>query len=266
MKQSFVLCLFCILITKSYGSFATDDCTDAQSNSSYILSHAKRALNSDNFEHQTYYADRSLQALQKTKSLLGNCSCKEAKDPIYEAEISLKKAIAPKDWDQGRFYTKKAIEHIDALMNAMYNCTSGVPTNVEKSSELDTTQEQLLAKQKELEAQQAALKKQQENLAKEMAKQKEIAAENAKKRAKELQTQKQHRQKMEAALAQYENAIKAVYEAMDCKDAKAMVLSNYKRMEEDLTKEGIDQTKLYYKQRAMAISQKALEHLGNCTQ
>ncbi|MCV6630830.1 MAG: hypothetical protein OIF50_13340, partial [Flavobacteriaceae bacterium] len=121
MKQGFLLLLCSFVLAPTYAKVKTntDDCTNAQSNTSYVMSHAKRALKSDNFDHQTYYAERSLKAIEKTKGFLSNCNCNGASDPAYEATKSLKLAIDPKDWDEGRYYTKKAIEHIENLMIAM---------------------------------------------------------------------------------------------------------------------------------------------------
>jgi hypothetical protein len=101
------------------------DCTDAYASASYSLSHAKRSLNANNFDHQQYYAGRALEAFEKARGLVVSCGCNGSMDAILDGIEHLSEALDPKDWDMGRYYTKKAVADAEALLSALDACTRG---------------------------------------------------------------------------------------------------------------------------------------------
>lgn len=80
-------------------------------------------MKATNFEHQTYYAERALIAMEKSEGYMGDCGCAQAEDKTYYLKKSLEKAISPADWDAGRFYTKKSKGLISELISALDECT-----------------------------------------------------------------------------------------------------------------------------------------------
>jgi hypothetical protein len=120
MKNSTLFIVF--LIT----TFAVKaNCTNAYSSASYALAHAKKAMSSNNFDHQRYYAERALTAFEKTQSLTEDCGCEASSESIFNGIDNLTKAIDPKDWEMGRYYTKKAVANAQDLLVALDLCTSG---------------------------------------------------------------------------------------------------------------------------------------------
>src|SRR5690606_28358181 len=87
-------------------------CNSAYSQATYALAHTKKSLNSNNFDHQKYYADRAVEALAKAKTLVESCGCTAATTPILDGLDNLQQAVDPTDWESGRFYAKHAYEHL----------------------------------------------------------------------------------------------------------------------------------------------------------
>jgi len=105
--------------TFTYGS----NCDNLYAKVTYSLSHSKKAMTATNFEHQMYYAERALVALEKSKEYQAECSCAKSEDKTLDAIEVLEKAIEPRDWEAGRFYTKKSIALIDELITVIDECT-----------------------------------------------------------------------------------------------------------------------------------------------
>ncbi|SDL83273.1 hypothetical protein SAMN04488514_10392 [Kriegella aquimaris] len=99
--------------------FASANCDNTYSSVSYVLSHTKKSMSSNNFEHQKYYATRALEALEKTQKLAKTCGCEPAMEAIFDGLDNLEKAIEQDDWDMGRHYTKKALENTQDVINQL---------------------------------------------------------------------------------------------------------------------------------------------------
>lgn len=120
-----VLAVFCaIQATYSF------QCDNFYSKVTYALSHGKKAMDATNFEHQMYYAERALTALEKGEAFMADCSCDKAKGKTVDAMETLDKAIEPADWEAGRFFTKKALGEINELITILDQCTLGVSSPV----------------------------------------------------------------------------------------------------------------------------------------
>lgn len=104
-------------------------CDNFYSKVTYALNHGKKAMTATNFEHQMYYAERANEALEDSKSFLGDCDCAKAQTQTRDAMETLDKAVAPIDWEAGRFFTKKALEQINELITSIDQCTQGIPAD-----------------------------------------------------------------------------------------------------------------------------------------
>ncbi len=130
-KKSLLSILFLLTIV-----FVSANCDNTYSSASYVLSHTKKSMSSNNFEHQKYYASRAFQALEKTQKLAKACGCEPALEAIANGLENLKKAIEQDDWDMGRHYTKRALENTQNVINQLDIFTQNNPEKVNDSNTL----------------------------------------------------------------------------------------------------------------------------------
>jgi hypothetical protein len=225
MKNSTLFIVF--LIT----TFAVKaNCTNAYSSASYALAHAKKAMSSNNFDHQRYYAERALTAFEKTQSLTEDCGCEASSESIFNGIDNLTKAIDPKDWEMGRYYTKKAVANAQDLLVALDLCTSGeskaIPLEVSpESKETAVT----LKNPEELEAQ-LALKR--------MA---------------------------EITMYEFEKSIKELAALLSCREELNLNQSLLQKTEEELELESLEETREFYRKQTINMQIRALEVLTGCS-
>ncbi|WP_318308250.1 hypothetical protein [Flagellimonas crocea] len=117
----------------------SNQCDNFYSKVTYALSHGKKAMEATNFEHQMYYAERALTALEQSESFMSECSCDKAKNKTLDAMETLDKAIEPIDWEAGRFFTKKALGEINELITILDQCTLGTSSTVESTEVSEET-------------------------------------------------------------------------------------------------------------------------------
>ena len=75
VPKSHVLVVF-VLIFAAQATYA--QCDNFYSKVTYALSHGKKAMEATNFEHQMYYAERALTALEKSEDFMAECNCDKA--------------------------------------------------------------------------------------------------------------------------------------------------------------------------------------------
>lgn len=118
-----------------------NQCDNFYAKVTYALNHTKKGMSATNFEHQMYYAERALTALEKGKEFMADCSCAKTKNKTLDAMETLDKAIEPVDWEAGRFFTKKAMAQINELITILDECTFGSSTTATITDSADTTME-----------------------------------------------------------------------------------------------------------------------------
>ena len=145
-KPQLTLLLICLF---AQVAIAKSNCEDAYTSASYGLSHSKKAFKANNFDHQQYYAGRALDALEKTRDQVNNCGCDGALVSIASSIENLEKALDPKDWDMGRYFTKRAIADAYSVLENLDICSlpndtssSDPNTNITESSDSASTPEQ----------------------------------------------------------------------------------------------------------------------------
>ncbi|WP_421811808.1 hypothetical protein [Flagellimonas sp.] len=153
----FVVMAFLFAIQATY----SNQCDNFYAKVTYALSHGKKAMDATNFEHQMYYAERALTALEKSEAFMAECSCDKAKNKTLDAMETLDKAIEPVDWETGRFFTKKALGEINELITIIDQCTLGISTtssivtteatSYNEGSEIEETTETATVESMELE-------------------------------------------------------------------------------------------------------------------
>jgi len=272
MKTTFIL--LWILLGFNSNEVTNNDCSEANSPATYALSHAKKSLNADNFDHQKYYAERALEAFEKTKALIQNCGCEEANDVIIQGSENLKKASEPNDWDKGRFYVKKAYADAQNLIGALDLCASGRKSPVYSNDDYiadssindaeKINEQKILEQQKRLKEQQQQLIEEQKKLDRELKEQRKLAEQRDLARQKELQQQIKLKVKAEQALLNFEKSITELTEVLGCKEAYNIINDSYLRAEKTLESESLNGTKRYYAEKARDIARQALNGLQNC--
>lgn len=140
----FVVMAFLFAIQATY----SNQCDNFYAKVTYALSHGKKAMNATNFEHQMYYAERALTALEKSEAYMAECSCDKAKNKTLDAMETLDKAIEPADWEAGRFFTKKALAEINELITIIDQCTLGTSPTTEETIEMETSYDENLVEEK----------------------------------------------------------------------------------------------------------------------
>lgn len=269
MKTTFFL--WSLLIAVSAHAYQSD-CLNAQSSANYVVAHTSKSLKADNFDHQRYYAERAIEAMQKTQKFVDGCGCENAKVNIDLGLENLKKAATAPDWDKGRYFTKKAYAEVQNLMVSIDECGSGRLNNsyndtyvASLSNEETIAQEQkILEQQRKLEAEKRKLEEEQQRLAEALQNQRKLKERQEIERQKELQQQIKLKVKAEQALQNFEKAITALSEVLGCTEAYNIIYENYVRAENALQSETLSSTRRYYTEQAQTISKKALDALDRC--
>lgn len=250
------------------------NCGEAYSTATYALSHTKKSLDSNNFDHQMYYADRAIDALEKTKGLAENCGCDNSMDYIMNGLVDLKKSADPEDWDKGRYFAQKAYEELQSLINAFDVCTSAAPSvnyDLENNAATDASSKEiqmegngLKEKQRQLEQQQQELLEQQRLLSKKIEKQKKLDAQMQRTRELEYDEQLKLKRIAELTIIEYGSKLKNLITVFDCSPSSTFSNWSTERSEEELRNETLETTRKFYINQVVSMQKQALEVLNNC--
>lgn len=210
---------------------AKANCTNAYSSASYALAHAKKAMSADNFDHQRYYAERALIAFEKTQAMTEECGCETSDTYIYNGIDNLTKAVDPKDWEMGRYYTKKAVADAQDLLVALDLCTSGEGSTFPDEATLQYSEpEEDFKNPEELEAQ-LALKR--------MA---------------------------EITMFEFEKSVRELARLLSCQDELDFNQILEEKTEEALQKESLEETKEFYRKQTVSLQLRALDAIKACSE
>ncbi|UGU17330.1 hypothetical protein LS482_05525 [Sinomicrobium kalidii] len=267
-----VLCLFFLMSSV----FVFADCTTLYSSITYAFSHSGKSLEANNFDHQRYYAKRSLQALEKAEEQMESCDCTKINNIMYDVRESLEKAIDPEDWDTGRFYVKKAREYLSETITTLDRCTADtdpVPASAPDEAKEDDYSDKKVAgedkkvtlaeKQEALKKEQEALIAKQKALERQLDEQRRIEQQLAEARQKELEAQKTLKVKAEIELYKMESAAMELINAFSC--GEFVIKETYKRGEEVLQEESLEETRHFYREKLREIVKKMTDELDNCS-
>jgi len=267
--------LILLISLVSYSFMSAANCDTAYSSAAYALSHAKKGLKADNYDHQKYYAERALEAFKKTQKLVESCGCAEALNSILDGIENLESAIDPEDWDAGRYFTKKAFANAQDALSAMdvcagnstainYSVESSSDVALEGTSDIAMESQSLNEQQKRLEAEQQKLIEQQRALEQKIEKQRVLANEVRANRQMELEEQYRLKRVSEQSLGSFEKNIKELASIYGCDNAIAIMNSYVPRKDALLNNETLAETRSYYLQQTISMQTKALEALQKC--
>ncbi len=213
------------------------NCTNAYASAGYSLSHVKKSLSANNFEHQQYYAERALLAFEKALAQIENCGCQASMNPILDGIENLETALSQTEWDMGRFYTKKALENAEELLNSLDVCTTT------ETSEFESGSEEV-----------------QEAVSDGMV----TLAENTEE-VSSLEKQLDFKRSAEIDIAALEGSIRELATLFQCEKALHILGDRKTRTEEEIKAESFEKTKAYYLSQVVSIHNKALFALIECS-
>ncbi|MGS2764152.1 hypothetical protein [Sinomicrobium sp. M5D2P9] len=269
--MKYILCFVFMM----FSVFAFADCTSLYSAVTYAFSHSGKSLKANNFDHQRYYAKRSMEAIENAEEQLGSCGCSKAGDIIYDIKENLEKSIDPEDWDTGRFYIKKVRTFLGELITTLDLCTADtdpVPATVPDTAKENDYKEKkvegedtatLAEKQMALKKEQEALIARQKELEKRLEEQRLLEQRLKEERELELDEQKELMVKAEIELYKIESAAVELIRAFSC-EKEFMTTEAYKRDEEVLENESMRETRDFYKEKFREITEKMLKELNSC--
>ncbi len=248
---------------------AQTNCESAFSAANYSISHTEKAYESNNIKHTQEWAARAEETLQEVEQLTLNCGCTEASEYAYQAYEASTNSLSQTNWEQSRFYAKRAYTKAKLMINELSICTnvsvnemsnySGKTTSINNGSSLslDEEQEMLLAEQKYLEEQQKLLQQKIE------AQKKAKAALNDQ-RAIELKRQERVKMNADAAFIELKNGYQALAEAIGCSNVFNFPRSKYTLTKEQLSTLTLSETKNHYTLKMNELAEKASIELSNC--
>lgn len=213
------------------------NCTNAYASAGYSLSHAKKSMSANNFEHQQYYAERALMAFEKAQTQIEGCGCQASMNPILDGIENLETALSQTEWDMGRFYTKKAIENAQELLNSLDICTTSETSEFHAGSEetQEVVPDELGALEDKLE---------------------EVST---------LEKQLDFKRIAEIDIANLEQSIRELATLFQCDKVLHILKDRKLRTEEELKAESLEKTKAYYLSQVVSIHNKALFALIECS-
>lgn len=210
------------------------NCTNAYASAGYTLSHAKKSMEANNFEHQQYYAERALSALEKTRDENETCGCPGAMDPILDGMENLNTALSQEKWDDARFYTKKAIADAQKVLYTLDMCALGqdVPQEDAPKGEIPDAETP--------------------------------SSIDGSKAAEEWNAKLLLRQNAQDELILLEKSIHNMASLFECQRALQIVRERRVKSDEELQREELSNLKSYYISQAAALHNKALFALLEC--
>ncbi len=221
-----------------------------------------------------YYADRAIDALEKTKGLAENCGCDDSMDYIINGLVDLKKSADPEDWDKGRYFAQKAYKELQSLISAFDVCTSSTPSvnyNLQNLTVTDASSKAiqlegngLKEKQRQLEQQQQELLEQQRVLAEKIAEQKRLTAQMQRAREVEYEEQLKLKRIAELTFKEYGIKLKDLMNVFDCSATSTPGNWSAERSEEVLRNETLEATRKYYMEKVVAMQKMAMDDFNNC--
>tara|TARA_R110002051_G_scaffold150662_3_gene223253 strand:- start:14770 stop:15198 length:429 start_codon:yes stop_codon:yes gene_type:complete len=111
-----------ILLTVFFNSFSANpeiEWDAIYTNATYALNHAKKAMESNNFDHQRFYSEKALESYDKIYKYLEEFEDEEFKLKIENTISDLEHAVDAPDWDRGRFYTKRVYQNTQELITTL---------------------------------------------------------------------------------------------------------------------------------------------------
>ncbi|WP_100616090.1 hypothetical protein [Confluentibacter citreus] len=241
--------IFLLFLLSSHVFFAQTACDDANSDLIYAYSHVKSSYNSNNISHLKYYANRSLEAFERSKKKLKACGCETAFDMAFESAQLLSKVETAETYEDGRFFVKRARDIAQESVTELDKCT--VPTKDIQVSN-DTNQlSSLQIEQEKLRQQQEDLKRRAEEIKIKMAEQDEMAL-----KLKKEEIISSYKTAISSNIESYNNALKV------CNCGHELIKLEDKAT--DVSQKSVEEIKSYYLNSLKGLTSNYLAQLNSC--
>jgi len=240
--------IFICLSLTSQVFFGQNACDDANSDLIYAYSHVKTSYNANNISHLKEYANRSLEAFERSKEKLKACGCETAFDMAFESAQLLSKVEAAETYEDGRFFVKRARDIAQESVTALDKCT--VPTKdmpVSNNSQLSSLQ----MEQEKLKKQQEELKRRAEEINVKLAEQNEMEL-----KLKKEQMINSYKSALSSNVESYNNTLKIC----DCISSPIKLQDNVA----DVSQKSLEDIKTYYLDSLKGITSNYLAQLNSC--
>lgn len=219
------------------------NCDDAYGSASYGLSHTKKSLNANNFDHQQYSASRALEAFEKAKELIITCGCKSSMTAVLDGINNLESSLEASDWDMGRYYAKRALGNAQDLLGFLDMCSSNNPEQTSEDSYEDEG----------IDEDEAAVSED------------DTMSILVDSESDEMEMKIDFQRLAEINISELEKAIHELAILFECDKALNIINGRKDRTEEDLKMESFAATKAHYVSQTVSIHNKALFALLECS-
>lgn len=246
MEKSYLLSLLFLL---PFAVLAQNKCGDADSDLLYAYSHVKDSYESNNISHLKYYAKRSLDAFERSKSKLKDCGCDAAYDLAVKGVDLLSHVDNQPTYEDGRFYVKRAKEIAQQSIVELDKFTvSEVQEQeppVDELSAIHSEKEKLEQLQKELAEKEAQVKAQ-------LAAQKQKA---------EILKKEQLIKSYKEAIANNMASYQSILEICDC---DPNTFKNLAPKDENMDSKSVEEIKVHFIKNMKDITSNYLSRLDLC--
>ncbi len=250
MKNYYLLFfLITSLVVNSQG-----DCDYTNSYLVSAYSHVKDSYDSNNINHLQYYANRSLESFKLAKKTLSDCNCEPALELADKCIELLAKVDTAENYENGRFYVKRARDYSKNSVIEIDKCSVSSPTDTyaEASGGEDAELSDLQIEQLRLKQQQEVLKLKEQQIKMKLAEQKE----------KELIIQKKQ------LILSYKNAVTSNINTYN-ETLNTCSCTNYEpfrdiESSEDMSAKSIKEIKDFYNSRIKSLASEYVSQLNSC--
>ena len=203
-------------------------CDYAGSNLGFVKTQTEKAISENTLNKLRYFTYKALNALEKSKIDLDNCSCKDADQLILVGKENLKEAVRTSSLSEAKVLLRNSLQTTSESMEALENHKfheNKYPDDVLAMNTIDS-----------------------ENLNVE----------------KETSTITSLHRRIDTSLIDYEISLNKIVLSVNCKDASDYITRVINACEAELLKPNLSEGKKYYNLRTKEITAEAREKLGAC--
>ncbi|GGW27173.1 hypothetical protein GCM10007383_10640 [Arenibacter certesii] len=212
-----------------FSSFTSDkQCIYARSNIQHIQIQTEKAIAAEDLNMAKFFAYRALTALEKSKSNLNECGCKQAISLITAGADHLKNATKTTTINSSLILLDKALVYIIEAADAVEQHDTHSSNYNNEVLALNTTESIEIER----------------NLGK-------IDSEELKKR-------------IDLSLVQFKESLDQIVRSVDCKEAYNYAMNVYELCDKQLLKPNLSDGKKYYHLKTKEITAQALLEIGDC--
>ncbi len=212
-----------------FSSFLVDKtCEYASSNMNYSKSQIEKSIGVDDINQAKYYANKAINAIEKSKQNIQDCGCVYAESSIEDGKYDLILATRATSLNSTRILLNRALEHLK----------EGIESLGDHGLHESKYGTDLLALN--------------------------TIIPKTEKIAKPIPNEKELERKIDASLEKYRESLENIINSVDCASAKAFAKNIYSHCEQQLLIPNLSEGKKYYNFKTKQITAEAMERLDSC--